>query len=282
MTTEPPRSTKPIVLVHGLWLTPLAWEYWIERFESRGQRVIAPAWPGLDRPIEQLRRDTSGYERLGITEVTDHYDAIIRELDEPPIIIGHSFGGLVTQLLLDRNLGAAGVAISPTQPKGVLALPLSQLRVASVALRNPANRYRAQMLTHDQFHYGFTNTLSEDESRPVYERYAVPGPGRVLFQAGLANFNPNAASRVDFKNPKRAPLLVMANGKDHTVPAASAKATYKLQSRAPSVTELKEYPDRSHYTVGQPGWEEVADYALDWATRHVAAPASAPATAGGG
>ena len=281
MTTDSPASTTPIVLVHGLWLTPLSWEYWTERFESRGHRVIAPAWPGLDRPIEELRRDTSGYERLGLTEIVNHYDPIIRGLDEPPIIMGHSFGGLVAQLLLDRNLGAAGVAISPAQPKGVLALPWSQLRVASIALRNPANRHRAQMLTHEQFHYGFTNTLSEDQSRPVYERYAVPGPGRVLFQAGLANFNPGAASKVDFKNPKRAPLLVMANGKDHTVPASSSKATYKLQSRAPSVTELKEYPDRSHYTVGQDGWEEVADYALDWAKRHVAAPASAPAPAGG-
>ena len=280
MTSDPPVSTKPIVLIHGLWLTPLSWEYWIERFEGRGHRVLAPAWPGLERPIEEQRRDTEPIDHLGLTQIVDSYDAVIRGLDEPPIIMGHSFGGLITQLLLDRNLGAAGVAISPAQPKGVLILPLPQARVASVALRNPANRHRSQMLTHKQFHYGFTNTLTEEQSRPIYERYAVPGPGRVLFQAGLANFNPNAASKVDFKNPKRAPLLVMANGKDHTVPASSARATFRLQSRSPSVTQLKEYPDRSHYTLGQDGWEEVADFALDWAARQSSRVAAA-APAGG-
>jgi non-heme chloroperoxidase len=281
VTDSPPASPKPIVLIHGLWLTPLSWEYWIERFEARGHQVLAPAWPGIDRPIEEQRRDTKPVEHLGITEVVNHYDAIIRGLDEPPIIMGHSFGGLITMLLLDRNLGAAGVAISPAGPKGVLILPPAQIRVASVALRNPANRRKAQMLTHDQFHYGFTNNLSDDQSRALYERYAVPGPGRMLFQAAFANFNPNAASKIDFKNPKRAPLLLMANGHDHTVPAVSTKASYKLQSRSPSVTELKEYPDRSHYTCGEPGWEEIADYALDWSVRHIAAPTRSPATAGG-
>jgi non-heme chloroperoxidase len=270
VTTDSPHSSPTIVLIHGLWLTPLSWEYWVERFEGRGHRVLAPAWPGLDAPIEELRRNTAPYERLGLTEIADHYDAIVRGLDAPPIIMGHSFGGLITQLLLDRRLGAAGVAISPAPPRGVLGLPLSQLRVASVALRNPANRHRAQMLTPEQFHYGFTNTLGEDESRPVYERYAVPGPGRVLFQAGLANFNPRAASRVNFHKDDRPPLLIMANGKDHTVPASSARANYKLQSKSKAVTELKEYADRCHYTVGQTGWEEVADYALDWAARQAA------------
>jgi pimeloyl-ACP methyl ester carboxylesterase len=160
-------TPSPIVLIHGLWLTPLSWEYWLERFEGKGHRVLAPAWPGLDQPIEELRRNTAPYERLGITEITDHYDAIIRGLDQPPIIIGHSFGGLITLLLLDRGLGASAVAISPAQPKGVLTLPPAQARVASVALRNPANRHKAQMLTEKQFHYGFTNTLSEAESKPM-------------------------------------------------------------------------------------------------------------------
>jgi pimeloyl-ACP methyl ester carboxylesterase len=281
VTDSPPASPKPIVLIHGLWLTPLSWEYWIERFESRGHQVLAPAWPGIDRPIEQQRRDTSPIEGLGITEVVNHYDSIVRGLDEPPIIMGHSFGGLITMLLLDRNLGAAGVGISPAQPKGVLALPLPQIRVVLPTLRNPANRHKAHMLTEEQFHYAFTNTMSEEQSRPIYERYAVPGPGRMLFQAGLANFNRNAASKIDFENPRRAPLLIMANGKDHTVPAASAKATFKLQSRSPSVTELKEYSDRSHFTAGEDGWEAIADYALDWAVRHVAAPTSSATPAGG-
>jgi lipoprotein-anchoring transpeptidase ErfK/SrfK len=174
-------------------------------------------------------------------------------------------------LLLDRGLGASAVAISPAQPKGVLTLPPAQARVASVALRNPANRHKAQMLTEKQFHYGFTNTLSEAESKPIYDRYAVPGPGRVLFQAALANFNPNAASKINFKNDDRAPLLIMANGKDHTVPAASARATFKLQSKSKATTVLREYADRPHLTAGVVGWEEIADYALDWTTHHLAA-----------
>jgi non-heme chloroperoxidase len=173
-------------------------------------------------------------------------------------------------LLLDRGLGASAVGISPAQPKGVLTLPPAQARVASVALRNPANRHKAQMLTEKQFHYGFTNTLSEAESKPIYDRYAVPGPGRVLFQAALANFNPNAASKINFKNDDRAPLLIMANGKDHTVPAASARATFKLQSRSKATTVLREYSDRPHLTAGVAGWEEIADYALDWTTHHLA------------
>jgi pimeloyl-ACP methyl ester carboxylesterase len=254
-----------IVLIHGLWLNPLSWEGWKERFEAKGHRVLAPAWPGLDKPIDELRRDTSGYDHLGLTEIVDHYDRLIRDLDQPPIIMGHSFGGLIVQLLLDRGLGAAGVAVDPAPIKGVLGLPYSQLKVASVALKNPANRHRAQMLTPKQFHYGFTNTLSEQESNKVYERYAVPGPGRVLFQAGLANFNPHAPSKVNTRNNNRAPLLLLAGGKDHTVPASTVRATKKLYRHSTAVTELKEYPERSHYTVGQEGWEDVADNALAWA-----------------
>ena len=258
-------DSPPIVLIHGLWLNPLSWEQWKERFESRGHQVLAPAWPGFDRPIEELRRDTKPFERVGVKEVTDHYDAIIHGLDAPPIIMGHSFGGLVTQLLIDRGLGAAGVAIDPAPPKGILGLPYSQLKVASVALRNPANRHRAQMLTPKQFHYGFTNTLSEEESRRAYDRYAVPGPGRPLFQAGLANFNPNAATKINTRNKERAPLLLLAGGKDHTVPASTTRANYRLYRHSTAVTELKEYPERSHWTVAQDGWQEVADHALDWA-----------------
>src|SRR6201982_3494012 len=175
MTTDTPDAApavrKPtIVLIHGLWLTPLSWEGWQQRYESKGHTVLAPAWPGLEGTVEEVRQNTSRYERLGIKEINDHYDGIIRGLGAPPIIIGHSFGGLITMLLLDRGLGASAVAISPAQPKGVLTLPPAQARVASVALRNPANRHKAQMLTEKQFHYGFTNTLSEAESKPIYER----------------------------------------------------------------------------------------------------------------
>jgi pimeloyl-ACP methyl ester carboxylesterase len=265
-STSPPADT--IVLIHGLWMTPLSWEHWVARFEARGHRVLAPAWPGFDRDIEDVRRDTKPYEGLGITEIADHYDEIIRGLDAPPIIMGHSFGGLMTQILLDRGLGAAGVAIDPAGPKGILALPLSTLRVAWPVLSNPANKSKAKALTAKQFHYAFCNTLSEQESNAVYERYAVPGPGRPLFQAGLANFNPRAASKVNFANDDRAPLLIIGGGSDHVVPAKTTRTNFKLYHKSKAISEYKEFPGRSHYTVGQDGWEEVADYALDWATSH--------------
>ena len=254
-----------IILIHGLWLTPLSWEGWKARFEAKGHTVHAPAWPGMEGSVEAVRANTKKYERLGIKEITNHYDGIIRGLDSPPIVMGHSFGGLITQLLLDRGLGAAGVAVHPAPIKGVLVLPYSELRVAWVALRSPANRHRTQMLTPEQFHYAFTNTLSAEESKPIYDRLAIPGPGRTLFQAGLANFNPNAVTKVNRHNTSRAPLLLVAGGKDHTVPASTVRAAYKLQKKSGAVTELKEYPERSHYTASENGWEEVADHALDWA-----------------
>ena len=258
-----------IVLIHGLWMTPLSWENWEARFSERGHTVLAPAWPGFDRPVEDIRRDPSPFARLGVKEIADHYEGIIRALDRPPIIMGHSFGGLVTQILLDRGLGAAGVGVDPAAPRGVMVLPPAQLKVASIALKNPANRHKTQMLSAEQFHYAFCNVLSESESQTVYERYCVPGPGRPLFQAGLANFNPKAVTRVDYK-ADRAPLLLLGGGKDHTVPASVTRSNFKLQKRSPAVTEYKEYADRCHYTVGQEGWEAVADHALDWSVAQAA------------
>jgi pimeloyl-ACP methyl ester carboxylesterase len=270
MTTNPSGDT--VVLIHGLWMTPLSWEHWTERYSSRGCRVLAPAWPGMeDRDVKDLRRDTSAFDRIGVRDVADHYERIIRELERPPIIMGHSFGGLVTQILLDRGLGAAGVGIHPAAPKGVLGVPLSSLRVASVALRNPANRNRAVALSADQFHYAFTNHLTSHESALVYERYAVPGPGRPLFEAATANFSRDAATSVNVRNDTRAPLLLLAGGKDHTVPASTTRANCKLYRHSQAVTELEEYPDRTHFTVGQDGWEEVADHALEWASERAAA-----------
>jgi pimeloyl-ACP methyl ester carboxylesterase len=271
-TTSP---TETIVLIHGLWMTPLSWENWIERYEAAGHRVLAPAWPGFDRDIEEVRRDTTPYEGLGITEIADHYDAIIRGLDGPPIVMGHSFGGLMTQILLDRGLGAAGVAIDPAGPKGIFALPTSTIRVIWPVINNPANKNKAKPLTAEQFHYAFGNTLSEQDSNAVYERYAVPGPGRPLFQAGLANFNPNAASKVNVKNNDRAPLLIIGGGEDHVVPPQTSRTNFKLYHKSKAITEYKEFPGRSHYTVGQDGWEEVADYALTWATSHATTPTAA-------
>jgi alpha-beta hydrolase superfamily lysophospholipase len=272
MTTKASDSAAPdVVLIHGLWVTALSWEHWIERYRGRGYNVVAKGWPGMDVGVEELRRDPSALAGMGVTEIVDHFENIVRKLDRPPILIGHSFGGLIVQILLDRGLGAAGVSIDPAPVKGVLKLPLSTLRVSFPALRNPANVHKASALTPEQFHYAFTNTLSDDEAAAVYERYEVPGPDRVLFQAGLANFNPHAATKVNFHNNTRAPLLLIAGGKDHVAPASQTKENFGLYSKSKAVTDFKEFADRSHFTIGEPGWEKVADYALDWATAHAAA-----------
>ncbi len=272
MTRHTRDTTTPdtIVLIHGLWMTALSWEHWVARYTSRGYRVIARSWPGMEDDIDQLRRDPSAIEHLGVTEIADHYEGIIRALDHPPIIMGHSFGGLITQILLDRGLGAAGVAIDSAPVKGILALPLSTLRSGFPVLKNPANNHKAVALTPQEFHYAFTNTLTEEESAAVYARYAVPGPGRVLFQAALANLNPRAATTVDFGDDERAPLLIIAGGADHVSPAAVNRATAKLHSESQAITAYKEFPGRSHYILGQAGWEEVADYALSWAIENAA------------
>ena len=262
-------SKETIVLIHGLWMTSLSWEHWVEYYASKGYRVIARSWPGMEGDIGDLRRDPSAIARLGIAEVVNHYEEIICGLDRPPIIIGHSFGGLITQILLDRGLGSAGVAIAPAPVKGIIFLPFSTLKVSFPALSNPANNHRAVPLTPEQFHYAFTNTLSEEESLAVYNRYAVPGPDHVLFQAAFANFNPHAASAVDFNNGTRAPLLLLSGGKDHVSPAPVVETNYHLYRKSQAVTECKEFPERTHYTLGQAGWEEVAEYARSWAEAHV-------------
>lgn len=260
-----PEKPRAIVLIHGLWMTSLSWENWVTHYEAHGHPVVARSWPGMDGDIGQLRSDPSAIATLGIGTIVDHYERIIRSLDSPPLIIGHSFGGLITQILLDRGLGAAGVAIAPAPVKGILFLPLSTLRVSFPALSNPANNHRAVPLTAEQFHYAFTNNLTEQESLAVYERYAVPGPDHVLFQAAFANFNPHAATAVDFHNDHRAPLLLISGGDDHVSPASVVEANFKLYDKSKSVTEYKNFPGRTHYTLGQDGWEEVADYALTWA-----------------
>ena len=263
-----PNAKAPIVLINGLWMTALSWEHWVERYRSRGYEVLAPAWPGMDGDIEELRGNPEPVENLGIEDIVDHYDEIIRGLDREPIIIGHSFGGAFTEILLDRGLGAAGVAIDAAAVRGVTKLPLSTLRSAFPVLKSPANRHRAVALTAEQFHYAFTNTMGGEESDRAYERYAVPGPGRVLWQGALANFNPNTPAKVDFHNDDRAPLLLIAGGADHIVPAAVDRQMAKKQTKSGALTEYKEFPGRSHFTIGQDGWEEVADYALRWAVEH--------------
>jgi pimeloyl-ACP methyl ester carboxylesterase len=261
--------TSPIVLIHGLWLTPRSWEGWKARFEQRGHEVLAPAWPRMEIEVEALRRNPSVLNGLGVTEVVDHYDRIIRGLPAPPVIMGHSFGGLVTELLLDRGLGAAGVAVSPAQIKGVLRLPPAQLRTVFPVIHNPANKHKAIALTPKQFHFSFTNTMMSDEqATQAYERYQVPGPGRVLFEAAFANLHPHAVTKVDFHKDDRPPLLVIGNTKDQTVPASVSRAAAKLLGKSRAIVEYKEFAGRPHFTAGAPGWEAVADYALDWAHRH--------------
>jgi pimeloyl-ACP methyl ester carboxylesterase len=260
-------APQTVVLIHGMWMTPRSWDSWVDHYVDRGHRAIAPGWPGVKDP-EETRRDPSALRGLGLAKITGHYEAVIRELDRPPIIIGHSFGGLVTQLLLDRGLGAAGVAIGTAPPKGILLLPLSTLRSGLPGLKNPFDRNGLAPLSPKQFHWRFTNTLSEQESDATYREHYIPGTNRAFFEAAYAALSSNSPAAVDFTNPKRAPLLLIAGGEDHISPLSLNRTLLKLQSKAPSKTELKEYPGRTHFTAGMDGWEEIADYALNWALEH--------------
>jgi pimeloyl-ACP methyl ester carboxylesterase len=264
MDAEAPST---IVLIHGLWMTPRSWENWAARYEERGHRVTAPAWPGLDVEVEELRRDPTPLTRLNVAKIADHYERIIRELASPPIVMGHSMGGMVTQLLVDRGLASAAVGVASATVKGVLDLPLSTLRVSLPVVGNPFNRGKATGLSPKQFHYAFCNTMSRAESDQVYERYHVPSANRVLFELGLANVTPGAPTKVDFGRSDRAPLLFAAFGDDHVVPAKASRHNAEKYRKSQAITDFKEFPGRPHFP-GAPGWEEVADYALDWAVRN--------------
>ncbi len=258
----------PVVFVHGLWLSADSWGAWADLFREAGYAPIAPGWPGDGATAAETRSHPERVAGHGIDDVVDHYAQVIGSLPAKSIVIGHSFGGLVVQRLLGQNLAVAAVAIDPAPIKGVVYLPPSALRVASIALKNPANRKRAVSLTSKQFRYGFGNALTAAESDELFERWTIPSPGKPLFEAAVANFLPRSPAKVETGNPTRGPLLITAGGRDHTVPAAISKATYRLYGKSGAVTDLKEFPDRGHSLALDSGWRDVADAALAWLKAH--------------
>jgi non-heme chloroperoxidase len=262
-------TATPVVFVHGLWLLPSSWERWAAHFEEAGFVALTPGWPDDPETVEEAKKHPEVFAGKTVGEVADHVGSIIRRLDRKPAVIGHSFGGLLTEIIAGRGLAAASVAISPAPFRGVLPLPISALRAASVALKNPANYNRAVPLTYAQFRYSFANTMGEDEAQALYEAYSVPAPGAPLFQAATANLNPWTEVKVDTKNPDRGPLLVIFGEKDHTVPKAIAKASFNKEKQNPGVTELVEMKNRGHALTIDGGWREVADTALAFVQRFV-------------
>jgi pimeloyl-ACP methyl ester carboxylesterase len=260
---------QPIVFVHGLWLLPSSWDRWAKLFEKAGYTSLTPGWPDDPQTVEEANEHPEVFAGKTIGDVADHYDEIIRGLDKKPVILGHSFGGLLAQILAGRGLACATVAIDPAPFRGVLPLPISALKSARPVLGNPANRSRAVPLTFEQFRYGFANAVSEDEATELYHSFAVPGSGAPLFQAAAANLNPWTEAKVDSENPDRGPLLLISGEKDNTVPWAIANASYKKQQRNEGVTEIVEMPNRGHALVIDSGWREVADTAVAFVQRFV-------------
>jgi non-heme chloroperoxidase len=258
---------QPVVFVHGLWLLPSSWDRWAVVFEQVGYTAITPGWPDDPETVDEAKKKPEVFAHKTVGQVADHFDQIVRGLNKRPAIIGHSFGGLLAQILAGRGLASATVAIDPAPFRGVLPLPFSALKSAFPVLGNPANRNRAIPLTFDQFRFGFANAVSEEEAKHLYDTFAVPGSGAPLFQAAAANLNPWTEVRVDTENPERGPLLIISGEKDHTVPWAIANASFKRQRRNASVTEIVEIPNRGHALTIDSGWRDVADTALAFIKR---------------
>jgi len=258
---------QPMVLVHGLWLLPSSWDRWAGLFENAGYAALTPGWPDDPDTVAEAKEHPEVFAKKSIGEVADHFEEVISGLKQKPAVIGHSFGGLLTEILAGRGLSAASVAISPAPFRGVLPLPISSLRAASPALRNPLNRNRAVPLTYDQFRYAFANAVDEDQAQRLYEQYSVPTPGEPLFQAAAANLNPWTEAKVDTKNPDRGPMLIVAGGKDHTVPVVISKASFKQEEENPAVTEFQQFDDRGHALTIDDNWQEVAETALKFVGR---------------
>ncbi len=260
-------TATPVVFVHGLWLLPSSWERWAALFEEAGYVALMPGWPDDPETVAEAQAHPEVFAGKGIAEIADDEEGIIRRLERKPVIIGHSTGGLLTEILAGRGLAAASVAISPAPFRGVLPLPFSSLRAASVALRNPANWNRAVPLSYEQFRYGFANVVGEDEAKELYLGYSVPASGEALFQAAAANLNPWSEAKVDTKNPERGPMLIISADSDHTVPWAIANASYKREKRNPGVTEIVKMEHRGHALTIDNGWREVAETALAFVQR---------------
>ena len=259
----------PVVFVHGLWLLPSSWDRWRAVFEDAGYTTLAPGWPDDPNTVDEAHQHPEVFAHKTVGQVADHFEDVIGKLTEKPAIIGHSFGGLLTQILAGRGVGAASVAIDPAPFRGVLPLPISALKSASPVLRNPANHGRAVPLTYDQFRFAFANAVSEAEAHELYNTFSVPTSGAPLFQAATANLNPWTEAKVNSKNPDRGPLLIMDGEKDNTVPWAIANASYKRQRRNEGVTEIVQIPGRGHSLTIDHGWREVADTALAFVQRFV-------------
>jgi pimeloyl-ACP methyl ester carboxylesterase len=254
----------PLMLIHGAWLSSGSWENFTEYFRSRGFAVSAPEWPRKHGDVAELREDADEIKGLGLTEIVDHYDSQIRTLDEPPVLIGHSYGGLIVELLLDRGLGRAGVAMSPAPPKGILVLPFSTLKAAAPALAHPSRWHGVVPLTLEEFTYGFVNTFSPDDAAAAYEKYAVPETGQIFYEAGFANFHLHAPTEVHFKNDGRAPLLIVGAEKDHTVPASLSRKQYEKYEKSEAQTDYIEFPGRPHLMMVADGWPEIAAAIESW------------------
>ncbi|GAA2697671.1 alpha/beta hydrolase [Actinoplanes palleronii] len=254
----------PVVFIHGLWLHAASWTPWLEMFREAGYDPIAPGWPNEPDTVEGARANPDAVANTSIDDAVGHYAKIIAELPVAPIIIGHSFGGMVAEKLLGQGVGAAAVAIDPAQIKGVLALPLAQLRSALPALKNPANLHRSVSLTRDEFRYGIGNALTPEESDALYDAWAIPAPARPLFQVSAANFAPHSEARVDTGNPDRGPLLLISGTNDHTVPDASTRSSFRQYRDSAAVTELRTFEGRGHSLTVDHGWREVAGVVLEW------------------
>ena len=258
----------PVLFIHGLWLHASSWGMWAERFEAAGYETRAPGWPGDGQTVEACRQDPDAIGDHGIDDVVAHFAAIIDTLPQAPILIGHSFGGMIAQKLLGQDRAAAAVAIDAAQIKGVLPVPLSALRATLPVFKNPANRHRAVSLTAEQFRFAFANAVSEQESDELFDRWTIPAPGRPLFEAAAANFNPHSPAKVDTDNQGRGPLLLIASGRDNTVPESVTRSTLKQYRHSTAVTDIITFPDRGHSLTIDAGWPEVAETSLRWLKEH--------------